>query len=174
MYKFPAESIFLSPEMKSTGEVMGISENFGLSFYKATLSAGVQLPDSGLVFISVNDEDKFKIIPIVRGFIELGFNIIATSGTAHEIVKNGMITGTIYKAGEGRPNIVDRIKNDEVTLVINTPLGAQSRYDEEAIGKACIQKSIMAITTISAADAVLRAIRTKNKIKVKSIQEYHS
>ena len=172
--KFPAESIFLSPEMKSTGEVMGISENFGLSFYKATLSAGVQLPDSGLVFISVNDEDKFKIIPIVRGFIELGFNIIATSGTAHEIVKNGMITGTIYKAGEGRPNIVDRIKNNEVALVINTPLGPQSRYDEEAIGKACIQKSIMAITTISAADAVLRAIRTKNKIKVKSIQEYHS
>ena len=127
-----------------------------------------------LVFISVNDEDKFKIIPIVRGFIELGFNIIATSGTAHEIVKNGMITGTIYKAGEGRPNIVDRIKNNEVALVINTPLGPQSRYDEEAIGKACIQKSIMAITTISAADAVLRAIRTKNKIKVKSIQEYHS
>ena len=172
--KFPAESIFLSPEMKSTGEVMGISENFGLSFYKATLSAGVQLPDSGLVFISVNDEDKFKIISIVRGFIELGFNIIATSGTAHEIVKNGMIASTIFKVGEGRPNIVDRIKNDEVTLVINTPLGPQSRYDEEAIGKACIQKSIMAITTISAADAVLRAIRTKNKIKVKSIQEYHS
>ena len=172
--KFPAESIFLSPEMKSTGEVMGISENFGLSFYKATLSAGVQLPDSGLVFISVNDEDKFKIIPIVRGFIELGFNIIATSGTAHEIVKNGMIASTIFKVGEGRPNIVDCIKNDEVTLVINTPLGPQSRYDEEAIGKACIQKSIMAITTISAADAVLRAIRTKNKIKVKSIQEYHS
>ena len=92
---------------------MGISENFGLSFYKATLSAGVELPDSGLVFISVNDEDKFKIIPIVRGFIELGFNIIATSGTAHEIVKNGMIASTIFKVGEGRPNIVDRIINTE-------------------------------------------------------------
>ena len=172
--KFPAESIFLSPEMKSTGEVMGISENFGLSFYKATLSAGIKLPESGLVFISVNNEDKFKIISIARAFKELGFNIVATEGTAKELVKNGMSAETVYKAGEGRPNIVDRIKNNEIDLVINTPLGAQSRYDEEAIGKACIQKSIMAITTLSAADAVLYAIRTKNKIKVKSIQEYHS
>ena len=172
--KFPAESIFLSPEMKSTGEVMGISENFGLSFYKATLSAGIKLPESGLVFISVNNEDKFKIISIARAFKELGFNIVATEGTAKELIKNGMSAETVYKAGEGRPNIVDRIKNNEIDLVINTPLGAQSRYDEEAIGKACIQKSIMAITTLSAADAVLYAIRTKNKIKVKSVQEYHS
>ena len=160
--------------MKSTGEVMGISENFGLSFYKATLSAGIKLPESGLVFISVNNEDKFKIISIARAFKELGFNIVATEGTAKELIKNGMPVETVYKAGEGRPNIVDRIKNNEIDLVINTPLGAQSRYDEEAIGKACIQKSIMAITTLSAADAVLYAIRTKNKIKVKSIQEYHS
>ena len=172
--KFPAESIFLSPEMKSTGEVMGISENFGLSFYKATLSAGIKLPESGLVFISVNNEDKFKIISIARAFKELGFNIVATEGTAKELIKNGMSAETVYKVGEGRPNIVDRIKNNEIDVVINTPLGAQSRYDEEAIGKACIQKSIMAITTLSAADAVLYAIRTKNKIKVKSIQEYHS
>ncbi len=172
--KFPAESIFLSPEMKSTGEVMGISENFGLSFYKATLSAGIKLPESGLVFISVNNEDKFKIISIARAFKELGFNIVATEGTAKELIKNGMSAEAVYKVGEGRPNIVDRIKNNEIDLVINTPLGAQSRYDEEAIGKACIQKSIMAITTLSAADAVLYAIRTKNKIKVKSMQEYHS
>tara|TARA_Y100000748_G_scaffold196322_1_gene164465 strand:- start:635 stop:3820 length:3186 start_codon:yes stop_codon:yes gene_type:complete len=172
--KFPSESIFLSPEMKSTGEVMGISENFGLSFYKATLSAGTLLPESGLIFVSVNDMDKFNIITIARGFSELGFNLIATSGTATELVKNGLNVQTIFKAGEGRPNIVDSIKNNEISLVINTPLGAQSRYDEEAIGRACIQKGIMAITTISAADAVLHAIRTKNKIKVKSIQEYHN
>ena len=172
--KFPAESIFLSPEMKSTGEVMGISENFGLSFYKAILSAGVKLPESGLVFISVNNEDKFKIISIARAFKELGFKIVATEGTAKELTKNGMVAEMVYKVGEGRPNIVDRIKNNEIDLVINTPLGQQSRYDEEAIGKACIQKSIMAITTLSAAEAVLYAIPTKNKIKVKSIQEYHS
>ena len=172
--KFPSESIFLSPEMKSTGEVMGISENFGLSFYKATLSAGTLLPESGLIFVSVNDMDKFNIITIARGFSELGFNLIATSGTATELVKNGLNVQKIFKVGEGRPNIVDSIKNNEISLVINTPLGAQSRYDEEAIGRTCIQKGIMAITTISAADAVLHAIRTKNKIKVKSIQEYHN
>ena len=172
--KFPSESIFLSPEMKSTGEVMGISDSFGLSFYKATLSAGTKLPSSGVIFVSVNDQDKFNIINIVRGFSELGFKLIATSGTAKEIMKNGMDVSTVYKVGEGRPNIVDHIKNNEISLVINTPLGAQSRYDEESIGKACIQKGIMAITTMSAADAVLHAIRTKEKIKVKSIQEYHS
>ena len=172
--KFPSESIFLSPEMKSTGEVMGISKNFGLSYYKATLSAGTTLPDTGQIFVSVNDQDKFNIISIARGFAELGFELIATKGTAEEIIKNGMNTKTVYKVGEGRPNIVDYIKNKEISLVINTPLGAQSRYDEEAIGKACIQKGIMAITTISAADAVLHAIRTKNKIQVKSLQEYHN
>ena len=172
--KFPAESIFLSPEMKSTGEVMGISDTFGLSFYKATLSAGIKLPEAGEIFISVIDEDKFKIISITRGFAELGFKIIATEGTSKELKKNGIPTNTVYKVGEGRPNIVDFIKNNKINLIVNTPLGEQSRYDEEAIGKACIQKGIMAITTISAAEAVLHAIRTRNKIKVKSIQEYHS
>ena len=172
--KFPAESIFLSPEMKSTGEVMGISDTFGLSFYKATLSAGIKLPEAGEIFISVIDEDKFKIISIARGFVELGFKIIATEGTSKELKKNGIPTNTVYKVGEGRPNIVDFIKNNKIDLIVNTPLGEQSRYDEEAIGKACIQKGIMAITTISAAEAVLHAIRTRNKIKVKSIQEYHS
>ena len=172
--KFPSESIFLSPEMKSTGEVMGISENFGLSFYKATLSAGTLLPNTGLIFVSVNDQDKFNIISTIRGFSELGFELIATTGTATELMKNGMNSKTVYKVGEGRPNIVDYIKNNEISLVINTPLGAQSRYDEEAIGKACIQKGIMAITTISAADAVLHGIRTRHKIQVKSLQEYHN
>ena len=172
--KFPSESIFLSPEMKSTGEVMGISKNFGLSFYKATLSAGTPLPNTGLIFVSVNDEDKFNIISTIRGFSELGFELIATTGTATELMKNGMNSKTVYKVGEGRPNIVDYIKNNEISLVINTPLGAQSRYDEEAIGKACIQKGIMAITTISAADAVLHGIRTRHKIQVKSLQEYHN
>jgi carbamoyl-phosphate synthase large subunit len=172
--KFPSESIFLSPEMKSTGEVMGISENFGLSFYKATLSAGTLLPNIGLIFVSVNDQDKFNIISTIRGFSELGFELIATTGTATELMKNGMNSKTVYKVGEGRPNIVDYIKNNEISLVINTPLGAQSRYDEEAIGKACIQKGVMAITTISAADAVLHGIRTRHKIQVKSLQEYHN
>ena len=120
--------------MKSTGEVMGISDSFGTSFYKATLSAGTLLPSSGVIFVSVNDQDKFNIINIVRGFSELGFKLIATSGTAKEIMKNGMDVSTVYKVGEGRPNIVDHIKNNEISLVFNTPLGALSRYDEESIG----------------------------------------
>ena len=171
--KFPEESIFLSPEMKSTGEVMGISYSLGESFRRATISAGSEIPETGQIFISVNDQDKLTAIPLVRDLHEFGFKIIATSGTARELNRNGIPAKSIFKIGEGRPNVVDGIKNNEIDLVINTPLGAQSRYDEESIGRACIQKGIMAITTLSGADAAVRAIRSKRKIVVKTIQEYH-
>ena len=172
--KFPSESIFLSPEMKSTGEVMGISATFGQSFRRASISAGNVIPDSGTVFISVNDADKIDVIPIARDLHEIGFKVVATIGTTTELRRNGIPSESVYKVGEGRPNVVDGIKNDEINLVINTPLGAQSRYDEEAIGRACIQKGIVAITTLSGAEAAVRAIRLANrKITVKSIQEYH-
>ena len=173
--KFPDESTYLSPEMKSTGEVMGISQSMGESFKRASISAGNNIPSKGTVFISVNDSDKLDMIPIARDFSELGFDIIATHGTASELNQNGMNVKQIYKVGEGRPNVVDGIKNDEINLVINTPLGKQARYDEESIGKACIQKGIVSITTLSGANAAVRAIRrSKDKILVKSIQEYHS
>ena len=172
--KFPSESIFLSPEMKSTGEVMGISDTFGQSFRRASISAGNIIPDSGTVFVSVNDADKMDVIPIARDLHEIGFKVVATIGTTTELRRNGIPSESVYKVGEGRPNVVDGIKNDEINLVINTPLGAQSRYDEEAIGRACIQKGIVAITTLSGAEAAMRAIRLANrKITVKSIQEYH-
>ena len=172
--KFPSESIFLSPEMKSTGEVMGISATFGQSFRRASISAGNIIPDSGTVFVSVNDADKMDVIPIARDLHEIGFKVVATIGTTTELRRNGIPSESVYKVGEGRPNVVDGIKNDEINLVINTPLGAQSRYDEEAIGRACIQKGIVAITTLSGAEAAVRAIRLANrKITVKSIQEYH-
>ena len=173
--KFPEESIFLSPEMKSTGEVMGISETLGESFRRALISAGNRIPVNGNVFISVNEKDKLDIIPIARDLAEIGFHIIATSGTKKELQKNGIRASSVFKAGEGRPNIVDEIKNDNVQLVINTPMGARARYDEESIGRTCIQKNILAITTLSGAGAVVRAIRLDSKrIEVKSIQEYHS
>lgn len=173
--KFPEESIFLSPEMKSTGEVMGISDSFGQSFRRASISAGNMIPDAGTVFISVNDADKLEVIPIARDLHEIGFNLAATSGTATELKRNGLPAESVFKVGEGRPNVVDGIKNEEIHLVINTPLGAQSRYDEEAIGRACIQKGIVAITTLSGAEAAVRAIRqSSRKIEVKSIQEYHT
>jgi len=172
--KFPEESIFLSPEMKSTGEVMGISNTFGQSFRRASISAGNKIPDSGTVFISVNNSDKLDVIPIARDLYEIGFDILATSGTAQELSRNGIPVKSIFKVGEGRPNIVDGIKNDNINLVINTPMGERSRYDEEAIGRACIQKGIVAITTLSGAEAAVRAIRLAGqKISVQTIQEYH-
>ena len=170
--KFPSESIFLSPEMKSTGEVMGISNTFGQAFRRASISAGNIIPDSGTVFISVNDADKINTIPLARDFYELGFTLVATSGTAREFKQNGVPARSVFKAGEGRPNVVDGIKNGEIQLVINTPMGKQSRYDEESIGKACIQKGIMAITTLSGAEAAVRAIRSKKKVDVRSLQDY--
>ena len=173
--KFPEESIFLSPEMKSTGEVMGISKTMGESFRRASISAGNILPDSGTVFISVNDSDKLNSIPIARDLHEIGFRLMATAGTAKELKRNGIPVKSVFKVGEGRPNVVDGIKNDDVNLVINTPMGAQARYDEESIGRSCIQKGIQAITTLSGAAAVVRAIRLAGKkIEVKSIQEYHN
>ena len=173
--KFPEESIFLSPEMKSTGEVMGISETLGESFRRASISAGNKIPKKGCVFISVNKKDKLEVLPIARDLIEMGFEIIATTGTAKELRKNGIRANSIFKVGEGRPNIVDEIKNEKIQLVINTPMGAQSRYDEESIGRSCIQKNILAVTTLAGASAVVRAIRIgENQIEVKSIQEYHA
>ena len=173
--KFPKESIYLSPEMKSTGEVMGISDTMGESFKKASISAGSIIPNKGTIFISVNDADKSDLIPIAKDFYELGFSIIATSGTANELNKNAIRSESIFKVGEGRPNVVDGIKNGDINLVINTPMGAQARYDEESIGRACIQKGILPITTLSAAHAVIKSIRhNDNSINIKSIQEYHN
>ena len=107
--------------------------------------------------------------------IEIGFKLVATSGTATELARNGLQVTSVFKVGEGRPNVVDGIKNGEINLVINTPMGAQARYDEESIGRACIQKGIVAITTLSGASAAVRAIRLSTKpIQVQSIQEYHA
>ena len=172
--KFPEESIFLSPEMKSTGEVMGISNTFGESFKRAIISSGNKIFYKGTVFFSINDPDKMNAIPIARDLQELGYNIVATEGTSKELNRNGIPVETVFKVGEGRPNILDHIMNNEIQMVINTPLGSKSRYDEEAIGRACIQKGIMAITTLSGANAAVRAIRSRKKKTVRSIQSYHS
>ena len=172
--KFPQESIFLSPEMKSTGEVMGISSTFGESFKRAIISSGNKIYHDGTVFISVNDPDKLNVIPIARDLQEIGFKIVATSGTARELQRNGIPVDPVFKVGEGRPNVLDHIMNNDIQIVINTPLGSQSRFDEESIGRACIQKGIMAITTLSGAEAAVRAIRSRQKIQIKSLQAYHS
>ena len=172
--KFPEESIFLSPEMKSTGEVMGISKTFGESFKRAIISSGNKIFYKGKVFFSINDPDKLNAIPIARDLQELGYKIVATHGTSRELNRNGIPSKTVFKVGEGRPNILDHIMNNEIQMFINTPLVSNSRYDEEAIGRASIQKGIMAITTLSGANAAVRAIRSRKRKAVKSLQSYHS
>ena len=171
--KFPNQSLFLSPEMKSTGEVIGFDYNLGSAYAKATLGAGSKLPVKGSVFMSVNETDKMDIIPIARDFQEFGFNILATGGTAKILIDNGVKVMEIYKVGEGRPNVVDAIKNKEVDLVINTPLGKQSRFDEYEIGKAAIKYKITAITTIQGAQAAVRAVRNIKfgKLNYQSLQD---
>jgi len=171
--KFPDERIYLSPEMKSTGEVMGFAPTFGDAFQRAMIAAGNQLAEQGKVFISVNDNDKMSAIPIARDYQELGYEIVATEGTAKELRRNGIDAETIFKAGEGRPNIVDAVKNGEIAFIINTPLGQRSRYDEAAIGKAAILKGIPAITTLSGAQAAVRGLRARDNYKTQSLQEHY-
>jgi len=174
--KFPNQSLFLSPEMKSTGEVIGFDDNLGSAYAKATLGAGSELPVKGTVFMSVNESDKMDIIPIGRDFQEFGFNIVATSGTTKVLIENGVKCKEIYKVGEGRPNVVDAIKNNEIQLIINTPLGKQSRYDEYEIGKAAIKYKVTAITTIEGAQAAVRAVRNIKfgKLNYHSLQDIFS
>jgi len=171
--KFPKQNIFLSPEMKSTGEVIGFDHKLGHAFAKAEFGAGNKLPKEGTVFISVNDNDKVKAIALARDMEELGFGIISTHGTSQLLNDNGIMTKKVYKVGEGRPNIVDYIKNDDVDLIINTPFGGKSREDEYEIGRSAIRYKIPAFTTISGAKSVIRAIRSLkgNNFEYMSLQE---
>jgi carbamoyl-phosphate synthase large subunit len=173
--KFPGVDTILGPEMKSTGEVMGISDSFGAAFAKAQLSAGVRLPRGGTVFISVNDNDKAGIVPIARDFSDLGFRLMATTGTRKQLESASVESEHVYKVGEGRPNVVDFIKGGKINLVINTPRGRQSRFDDKAIRRAATQHDIACITTVSGAAAAVSAIRAlqREKLMVRSLQEYH-
>ena len=171
--KFPNQEIFLTPEMRSTGEVIGFDNNLGSAYAKAEIGAGNFLPSQGQVFLSVNNEDKKHIVKIARDLAEMQFSIIATKGTSDLLNQNGILCESICKVGEGRPNIVDEIKNNSISLIINTPLGSQSRYDEQKIGMAAIQHKIPVLTTISASQAAIRGIRTikSNNLKQRSLQE---
>jgi len=174
--KFPKVKMFLGPEMRSTGEVMGIGATFGEAMLKAQTSTGNPLPTAGKIFISLNNNDKkVKSLKIVKEFIDIGFGIVGTLGTAKYLNENGIEAEGVFKVNEGRPNVVDRIKNGEIKLVINTPLGRESRYDEYAIGWAAVQQKIPFVTTLSAASSVVDAIKElkSGRISVKSLQEYY-
>jgi carbamoyl-phosphate synthase large subunit len=173
--KFPGVDTVLGPEMKSTGEVMGSAETFGEAFAKAQLSAGQTLPTQGTVFISVTDRDKAKSIELARRFIEMGFSIVATHGTADRLEKAGLQVDRVYKVKEGRPNVVDLIKGERVQLIINTPHGPDPYFDEKAIRRAAINNRIPAITTLSAARAAAEGIAAlqRNEVNVRSLQQWH-
>ena len=173
--KFPGVDSILGPEMKSTGEVMGVADSFGSAFAKAQLSAGVRLPQNGTVFLSVNDRDKLNLVPIAKDIEDLGFYLLATAGTGEFLQANGIKTSHIFKVGEGRPNVVDLIKSKKIDLIINTPLGRQSHYDEKAIRRAATQYGVACITTLLGAAAAANANVTlrHEEFTVCSLQEYH-
>jgi carbamoyl-phosphate synthase large subunit len=162
--------------MRSTGEVLGIAESFGLAFYKAQDAAKQTLPAKGTVLITVNDADKSAAIEVAKRFEKLGFKIFATAGTCKSFRDNGIKADMIYKMQEGRPNILDAIKNKEIQLLINTPAGKASQTDDSYIRKAAIKYKLPYITTTAAAVAAAKGIGAiqKGKGKVKSLQEYHS
>ena len=149
--RFTGVDTILGPEMKSTGEVMGVASSFGLAFAKAQRAAGQHLPETGCAFLSVNNRDKKSLLPIARQLSQRGFHLIATRGTAEFLLPQGLTVEKIYKVNEGRPNVVDWIKTGKIQLVINTPLGRQSFYDERAIRRAAIRHRIPCITTLEGA-----------------------
>ncbi len=173
--RFPNVDTLLGPEMKSTGEVMGIGEDFGIAFAKAQSAAGYELPVRGTVFISVHDDDKPKVLPVARAFIELGFRLVATKGTAAFLKKNDIPADHVYKLQEGRPHIVDKIKSGEIQLVVNTSLGKKTTSDSYDIRRTTLIYNIPYATTIAGAKAIADAVRAlqKGDWDVKTLQEYH-
>jgi len=173
--KFPDVDTLLGPEMKSTGEVMGIDRKFGRAFAKAQIGAGTMLPKEGSVFVSVRDEDKEGILGAVRILHECGLRIVATSGTANFLNGHGIPAERVQKITEGRPNIADLMKNGEIAAVINTPIGAQSKADSYYIRRTALIYNIPYFTTLAAAKAAAHAIShlISEELSVRSLQEYH-
>jgi carbamoyl-phosphate synthase large subunit len=174
--RFPGVDTILGPEMKSTGEVMGGSTSFGVAFAKAQLSVGQRLPEGGTAFVSVNNDDKANLIAIARGLAELGFRLIATRGTAAYLRSHGLVVDVVYKVNEGRPNIADEIVNRKVDLVINTPLGRESFFDDRAVRRAAMMHGVPCITTLTGAAAAVSAIRALRQqgVSVRALQDYYA
>jgi carbamoyl-phosphate synthase large subunit len=173
--KFQGADILLGPEMKSTGEVMGISSDFGIAFAKSQQAAGYRIPTSGSVFVSVNDFDKPGVLPHARALHEMGIQILATRGTGEYLREHGVPAETVFKVNEGRPNVVDLIKDGRIEVVFNTPLGGESFYDDSAIRKSAVVHNVLVVTTLTATAATVQAMRALNEraTDVVSLQEIH-
>jgi carbamoyl-phosphate synthase large subunit len=174
--KFAGVDTVLGPEMKSTGEVMGVAASFGEAFAKAQLSAGQVLPTGGTVFFSVNDHDKHAVVELALRYVHLGFRIVATEGTAAVLEKAGLIVERVFKVKEGRPNIVDLIKGERIQLLINTPRGQDTFFDEKSIRRAAVLAHIPTITTIAAAQAAVEGIAAmqRHQTTVFALQKLHA
>jgi carbamoyl-phosphate synthase large subunit len=174
--RFPGVDTILGPEMKSTGEVMGGSSNFGVAFAKAQLSVGQRLPESGTAFVSVNNKDKANLLPIARDLAELGFRLIATRGTAAFLRAYGLSVDVVYKVNEGRPNIADEIVNRKVDIIVNTPLGRESFFDDRTVRRAAMMHEVPCITTLTGAAAAVQAIRAirQQGLGVRALQDYYA
>jgi len=173
--RFPGASIALSPEMRSTGEVMGLDTDLGIAFAKTQMAAGPRLPEKGDIFLSVKDSDKSLAVDLARRFVALGFGIVSTSGTAQRLVENHVPVKHVHKVNEGRPNVVDMIKNRELQMIINTPSGMIPRQNENIIRTQALKHGIPVMTTLSGAKATLMAIQRLREMpaEVKPLQEYH-
>jgi carbamoyl-phosphate synthase large subunit len=175
--KFPGVDPILSPEMHSTGEVMGVGETFGEAYAKAMMGAGLELPTSGTAFISVNEGDKGQAVVLARRLVRLGFQLVATEGTTERLREVGLQVESVFKVNEGRPNIVDHIKRGEISIIINTPLGRASHFDEQAIRRAALQYNVPCVTTMTGAQAIVEALGSRQsgeEISVYSLQELHA
>jgi len=172
--KFPGTDVILGPEMRSTGEVMGIDTDFGKAFAKAELAAGQRLPLSGTVFVSTNNRDKANVVPVVKDLMDLGFNVIATEGTRQALKDHGLSVDLILKLHQGRPHVLDAIKNKQIQLIINTPTGEDAQADGRLIRRTALAYKIPIITTIAGAKATAGAIRSlkSQPLDVKALQDY--
>jgi carbamoyl-phosphate synthase large subunit len=174
--RFPGVDTILGPEMKSTGEVMGGASSFGVAFAKAQLSVGQRLPDGGTAFVSVNNHDKPNLVPIARDLTELGFRLLASRGTADYLRDHGLAVDVIFKVNEGRPNIGDEIVNRKIDLIVNTPLGRESFFDDRELRRAAMLHEVPCITTLTGAAAAVSAIRAlrQHGVGVRALQDYHA
>jgi carbamoyl-phosphate synthase large subunit len=174
--RFPGVDTILGPEMKSTGEVMGGASSFGMAFVKAMLGAGQKLPEEGAVCITVNNEDKNEVLPIAQGLAALGFQIIGTRGTAAYLRAHGVDCSVVFKVNEGRPSLADEIVNRKISMVINTPHGRESFFDDKAVRRAAMMAGVPCITTITGAAAALEAIKALKTegLDVRALQDYYA
>jgi carbamoyl-phosphate synthase large subunit len=174
--RFPGVDTILGPEMKSTGEVMGAAATFGSAFAKAQLAAGQRLPPGGTAFISVNNHDKPAVVQIARDLREIGFSLVATRGTANYLRAHGIEAEIVFKVNEGRPHVGDEILNNNIQLVINTPLGRESFFDDRTVRRIATMHGVPCITTLTGAGATVNAIKAVHSegLTVRALQEYHA